>query len=272
MRKTKPKQDEDRQIPPYEPRHGSDREDRIETAAGSVIGLRRKEACARRGIAEEETVDDRETKRTANPEPKEGLGPSANREKQPKADNRENHAETDARATRERKRKPRCKREDAPDESPRTSKRQEEKADRHEKRRKRVGLRDRDVVEVVEIRAEQQEDGKRCKRTAARRDEAGSESTEERKPKRTKDDGKDPCAEEPERIPYRRERRIDDGHDWCLSIEKVAVRRLAFRHEPRGIKIPSLILIEGPEPYGRKSKHDEPEGRQKPISLHWAIL
>ena len=53
-----------------------------------------------------------------------------------------------------------------------------------------------------------------------------------------------------------------------MGVEEVAVRRLALRHETRGIKIPSLVLIEGPEPHGRKRKHDEPEGRQKPISLH----
>ena len=99
-------------------------------------------------------------------------------------------------------------------------------------------------------------------------DEPGGKSAEERKPQRTKDDGKDPCAEEPERIPHRSKRRVDDRHDWRLGVEEVTVRRLALRHETRGIKVPSLILIEGPEPYGRKSKHDEPEGRQKPISLH----
>ena len=272
MREAKPKQDKDRQIPSDEPRYGTDCENRIEAAAGGVVGLRRKETCARRGIAEEKAVDDHEAKRAAKPKPKERPTHAAEREEKREANNRENHAETDARATRERKRKPRREREDAPSKGRWTGEGQKEEANRHEKRRKRVCLGDCNVVEMVEVRAKQEKDGESGKRTAARRDKASGDSTEKRKPQRTKDDCKDSCAKEPEGIPYRRKRRIHDRHDRCLGVEEVAIRGLALRHETRGIKIPSLILIEGPKPHGRKRKHDEPEGRQKPISLHRAIL
>ena len=69
-----------------------------------MIGLRGEKPGARRGIAEEEAVHDRKAERTAEAEPEERPAPAAQRDEQPNAYDGEKHAETDARAARERER------------------------------------------------------------------------------------------------------------------------------------------------------------------------
>ena len=98
-----------------------------------MVGLGEEEPFARRRIAEEKAVDDHEAKRAAKPKPKERPTHAAEREEKREANNRENHAETDARATRERKRKPRREREDAPSQGRWTGEGQKEEANRHDK-------------------------------------------------------------------------------------------------------------------------------------------
>ena len=233
-----------------------------------MVHLRSHESRACGRVGEEESVYDQQRKRSAESEPEERPAPAPERSKEPQSDNRQQSAKAYARARREGERDACGHGEHRAAPSALVRERQKEEPHGDEERREGVRLRNGEVVEVVEVRAQEEEHDER--RLPAQPDgrKTRGERAEEPDAYGADGDRQHARAEEPVFIPDRRERRIHNGHHGSLGEEEVTIWDLALGHHPGGVEIPSLVLIERTHPDRRKRKHGESEGRQKPISLH----
>ena len=229
-----------------------------------MVVLRREKPPQRGRIAREEAVGQRKARNAAEPEPEEAPAERAETDEQHTPHHGQDQQQRNARSRRARKRKTAGGEEQrgvgTTADAPADSMGDQQQSTQQEERPERVGLRNRREVEVVEVPAEQREDGEPGERTAVRRHELADEG--DRAESREETEGKRhhaPAEQTVERrghAPDRRENGVDERHRRPLRVEEVPVGQLSRPHHLRRVKVPALILVQSPEPHRKDGGTD----------------